>query len=65
MATVELIEGQVFEVEVTPAFSLTVEVGLAGRPGVGGAQLSPDEGNAIEARENGLYVPSVLASTQW
>ena len=67
MATVELIEGQVFEVEVAPAFNLTVEVGLAGRPGTSGADISPDPDNALEERPNGLYVTPLnpLSSTNW
>ncbi|GJN49432.1 hypothetical protein TUM20249_54180 [Pseudomonas tohonis] len=40
--------------------------GPAGRPGVGGADISPEAGNQLESRPNGLYVaPPAWAETTW
>lgn len=40
--------------------------GPAGPPGVGGADISPDPGNELESRPNGLYVaPPSWAETTW
>lgn len=65
MAT-NLTDQPIIEVLVTPAFTLTVEVGLGGRPGVGGAELSPDPTNRLEAREDGLYVgPPQYTTVHW
>ena len=46
-----------------------VEVGFrgpAGRNGTGGAQISPDPDNRLEAKPDGLFVgPPQYSSTQW
>lgn len=65
MATVTLTPEMVFEVVVEPQVTLTAVVGFEGKPGPGGAQISPDTGNQIQAKANGLFVAPILASTQW
>ena len=44
-----------------------VEQGPPGAPGVGGADISPDPDNALQARGNGLFVPqgTQLKTTDW
>ena len=60
MATVILTPESVFEVVVQPQVTLTAVVGFEGKPGVGGAQISPDPNNALTAKPDGLFVPVSL-----
>ena len=41
------------------------EQGPPGRPGTDGADISPDEGNQLTQRPNGLYVAPTWASSDW
>lgn len=66
-----VVAGQPFALVLQPRAAPAVVVaggrqGPPGRNGVDGATLSPDEGNQIENRPNGLYVaPTSWDENQW